>query len=248
MSGDTSNSDIDQHLQDINNPPELDDESYQPVHIIETPYAHFEERNDVKKQCSTGCVTLYKDFRKQRDDEKKLQQDEKKRRKEKKNETLNKKFRQLNAEAKVSTLVDKARLNLERGVNIYGGFLRTVNRDLDNAYDIIRESDNLTQPDGSRWFISDQTREDLFRLRAEEHVHNWAYINNLSRLTHDLIARENHYREVLDRHGIPQPFDTSLIDRVRNHSVLNNLTYQSTMQTKGRYQSRHHKDDIYSDS
>jgi hypothetical protein len=238
-------SSLEQYVRDINDPPELDaSDTHQNVFVEKTPYKTFENRAQVKKECSAGCVSLYKDFREQRNRERRLREDEKRKRKERKNENLDNQFRQMNADQKINTLVDRANQNLERGVNMYGGFMRIVNRDLDDALDLVNKGQDAVG--NKRWFISDQTIQRLYRTRAEEHVHNWAHMGSLSQFARDLVAREQRYRDVLNANGIRQPFETPLIDRVTNHAVLNNLSFGSKLGSKGRYTSRHHTQDVYS--
>jgi hypothetical protein len=107
------------------------------VYVPVTSVDHFEQRPCVQQNCPTSCRNLYRDFYAQRQREEALQQKYRQARKALARQSWQEYLFQQNAEHKVSALVDNAERNLERAINIYGGFLRIVYEDLDDAEELV---------------------------------------------------------------------------------------------------------------
>jgi hypothetical protein len=213
------------------------------VPVQKTPYELFEQRNSVKNECSADYLDLHRDFRQQRDREDRLKDKQKQRAKEIAKETEEQQYRMMNANGKVHYLVDQAKQNLERGLNINGGFMRKVNESLDEAYRILEESQGKQ---ATEFYVSPETMEDLYRARAEEQMHNWGYLQDLARYARDMTEREQKYRQYMQQYGLPPLFDRPLVEQLRSDAVYNNMFYESEYGDRGLNMSKYHSDRLYS--
>lgn len=236
------------YIEDIENPP-FEQFRYSVPSVSQTPYQVFKQKSAVQNQCSSQCVDLHEQFDTQSKQELKLQEQQKKRLKEKSKELLEHEFKKLTADEKALYLINRAATNLERTLNLSGGLFRNINQDLDDAEEIIIASDlkSLSEQEKSdtRWNIKPSTKEALHSTRADENVHNWAYLTDMSKLVEDMMEREEVYREVIDSFREAQPFDYSVREQLVSHPVLNNLQFASPHASRGLYRSRNYSPELY---
>lgn len=195
----------------------------------------FAQRANVRQECSTGCLDLQGEFTQQKARENVLIEQERRRARERKRAHDEIMLANMEDNARIATLTSRGLADLERCLNLHGGYMAKVQDSLDRAADLVHAAD--AQGRGPR--IDPNVRAALTDALAEEHLHNWTYSRDVAALARDALLRELAYREALEAVGAAQPFDAPLVAEPMSPAVRNCLSASTSMGDRGAVRSRH---------
>lgn len=179
-----------------------------------TKWDAFARRPKVQTQCSTGCLDLHQKFEEQKVREVGSNDSRERYMKEKSAAYKRINFDQMPPKEKASTLLQSVERNLDRTENLFGGFLRKINEDLDSAEQYISESEGEVG----------NLAAYLDLLRTRENAINWATQRDLLSLVNMLMERDAVYSEILASLGVADPFGgVSALQEVQAGSALDNV-------------------------
>lgn len=184
-----------------------------------TPYNDFSKRKVVQEQCPTSCIKLHSGYHEQLERETAARKQHRTLTNNERKLLELEKIRTSDAARKVDALVERAKDNMERSMNMSSGMMRNVYRDLDAARAVIDTVDGIPVPDGAKdalqsymtnlpltGKVDKSSRDYLEAAIHDTNVHNWSMMAPLSRLIHEMARREEQYESHLRRLGVPSPF------------------------------------------
>jgi hypothetical protein len=205
------------------------------LRVYSPTHDDFARRSDVRQECSTGCLDLQGEFVQQKTRENALIEQTRRRARERKHALDEVALSNMDDNARVMTLVSRGLNNLERCLNLHGGYLRKVHDNIDRAVDLVEAADASGR--GER--IPSHTRTALARALTEERLHNWSYWMDVAAVARDALLRELVYREAINALGGDQPFEAPLAAAPLSPAVRDCLVGSTAMGDRGSARSRH---------
>ncbi|AJF98227.1 hypothetical protein TW95_gp1493 [Pandoravirus inopinatum] len=205
------------------------------MRVQPTTDSDFRQRPRVREECSTGCLDLQTEFTQQKARENVLIEEERRKARERKRAHEEIQYANMDKNARATAFTSRAMNDLERCLNLHGGYMAKVQESLGRAANCVRDADAEGQ--GSR--ITPHTRAALANAIAEEHLHNWTYMRDVASLARDALLRELVYREALDAVGAAQPFDAALVAGPMSLAVRNCLAASTSMGERGAARSEY---------
>jgi hypothetical protein len=190
--------------------------------MVRRTSAHeFRERPEVKGACSDTCNDLHDDFARQGSSEERLIEENRRLERERRQRAEKAALALLDDDARAARLATRAGAHLERCLNMFRGYMHTVQDHIDRAVDTVEAADAEGRGDD----VSPTTRALVRQARAQEHLHNWAYSRDLARLALEALLRERTYLDILAAHGIVPPFERPLAGGPLPAAVYDHLSH-----------------------
>ncbi|AGO83832.1 hypothetical protein psal_cds_263 [Pandoravirus salinus] len=197
--------------------------------VYQATRSDFEQRPEVRQECSTGCLDLQGEFTQQKARENVLIEQERHKARERKRAYDEIVLANMDENARIMALISRGLNDLERCLNLHGGYMAKVQGSLGRAADLVHAADVAGR--GSR--IGPSARAALTDAIAEERLHNWTYLQDVASLARDALLREMAYREALDAAGVVQPFGAPLTATPMPPAVRDCLVASTNMGERG---------------
>lgn len=210
--------------------------------IVPTSEADFEQRPEVRAQCSDSCNAIQGQFRKQLEREHSIRHDAERLVRTQRRDAEEAALRSLPPEARALALATRGTASIQRTINMHSGMLRRAHSDIDEAANIVANIEAGSS--GIRFRKNDMpqssARKAIDVARHVDYLHNWAYVYDMARVAQDALDREQVYRLLLQRSNLPLPYPRPLIEDIASEPVLSLLDYTSNPKSRSAYRSLAH--------
>lgn len=151
---------------------------------------------------------------------------------------LETKIKQMDAESRIMTLISNAQTKLERASNTCNSLFAAINKDLDEAEDLIHAANQHAAGsiEPEKLMVSEGVAESLQAARAQENVLNWVYGLDTAHALHHLLDREQQYLDILDELRVKYPFQEIELPP----HILNHINADANRLTRGVSKSKHY--------